>query len=254
MESGQNALLESTPLTALHEALGARMVPFAGYSMPVQFAAGILKEHLHTRAAAGLFDVSHMGQVVLHGPDAPAALEKLVPGELLSLGEGRIRYTQFTNDQGGILDDLMVTNAGDHLFLVVNAACKDADLALLRAGMPSSVAVEPLEDRALLALQGPQAALALQRHTCCDLTSLRFMASAVIAVAGVEARVSRSGYTGEDGFEISLPAVDAEVVARALLDEPEIEPIGLAISVSAATCALFALSMWELVHPTPAED
>lgn len=139
MESVRNASLKPTPLTALHETLGARMVSFAGYAMPVQFAAGVLKEHLQTRAAAGLFDVSHMGQVLLHGPDAAAALEKLVPGDLLSLGEGRLRYTQFTNDEGGILDDLMVTNAGDHLYLVVNAACQDADLALLRAGLPGSV-------------------------------------------------------------------------------------------------------------------
>jgi aminomethyltransferase len=227
VDPGQNALLKSTPLTALHDSLGARMVPFAGYSMPVQFAPGILKEHLHTRAAAGLFDVSHMGQVALHGPDAAAALERLVPGNICDLGEGRLRYTQFTNDKGGILDDLMVTNGGDHLFLVVNAACKDADLALLRAGLPGTVTVEPLEDRALIALQGPQAASALQRHAGADLSSLRFMASAVMTIAGVEARVSRSGYTGEDGFEISLPAADTEAVARGLLDEPEVEPIGL---------------------------
>lgn len=227
MEPGKDVPLKSTPLSALHAALGARMVPFAGYSMPVQFAAGILKEHLHTRASAGLFDVSHMGQVVLHGTDAAAALERLAPGNIRDLGEGRLRYTQFTDDQGGILDDLMVTNAGDHLFLVVNAACRDSDLALLRAGMPASVAVEPLDDRALLALQGPKAAAVLQRHVTVDLSSLRFMASATFAVAGVAARVSRSGYTGEDGFEISLPAADAKVVARTLLDAPEVEPVGL---------------------------
>jgi len=227
VESGQNAPLKSTPLTALHEALGARMVPFAGYSMPVQFTAGILKEHLHTRSAAGLFDVSHMGQVVLRGPDAAAALERIVPGNIRELGAGRLRYTQFTNDQGGILDDLMVTNAGDHLYLVVNAACKTADLALLQAAMPTSVTVEPLDDHALLALQGPQAAAALQRHTSADLSRLRFMASAMLTVAGVEARVSRSGYTGEDGFEISLPASKAEAVARRLLDVAEVAPIGL---------------------------
>ena len=227
MEPGPNASLKTTPLTALHQALGARMVPFAGYSMPVQYPDGIIKEHLHTRSAAGLFDVSHMGQVLLHGSGAAAALERLVPGDICGLGAGRLRYTQFTNDQGGILDDLMVTNAGDRLYLVVNAACRDADVALLRAGMPVSVAVEPIEDRALLALQGPQAAIVLQRHVGTKLDSLPFMASATFTVAGVEAWVSRSGYTGEDGFEISLPAADAEPVARALLDEPETAPIGL---------------------------
>jgi len=227
VESGSTAPLKTTPLTALHESLGARMVPFAGHAMPVQFAAGILKEHQHTRSAAGLFDVSHMGQAVLRGLAAAAALERLVPGNICDLGEGRLRYTQFTNDTGGILDDLMVTNAGDHLYLVVNAACKEADLALLRAGLPESVSVEPLADRALIALQGQLAMRALQRHAGVDLEGLRFMASIVTTVAGVEARVSRSGYTGEDGFEISLPAAGAEAVARRLLAEPEVQPIGL---------------------------
>jgi aminomethyltransferase len=219
--------LKSTPLTALHRALGAKLVPFAGYEMPVQFADGILKEHLHTRAAAGLFDVSHMGQVTLRGGEAAAALERLVPGDLQSLRPGRMRYTMLLNAAGGILDDLMVTRTDDGLFVIVNAACKEADVAHLRAGLPSSVQVLPHEDRALLALQGPKAADALQRHTKSGLAELRFMSSAAMTVAGVDCFVSRSGYTGEDGFEISLPAPAAAAVAERLLAEPKVRPIGL---------------------------
>ncbi len=219
--------LKTTPLTGLHRSLGAKLVPFAGYEMPVQFTAGILKEHLHTRAAAGLFDVSHMGQVMLRGAAVPAALEALVPGDLQALRPGRMRYTMLLNGQGGILDDLMVARTEDGLFVIVNAACKDADIAHLRAALPSTVSIEPLEDRALLALQGPKAAGALQRHTKAKLAELRFMASAAIAVAGADCLVSRSGYTGEDGFEISVPAAAAASLAQALLAEPEVQPIGL---------------------------
>lgn len=219
--------LKQTPLTPLHRALGAKLVPFAGYEMPVQFADGILKEHLHTRAEAGLFDVSHMGQVALHGAGAAAALETLVPGELQALMPGRMRYTMLLNDAGGILDDLMVTRTGDGLFVVVNAACKDADIAAITAAMPAAVRVEPLEDRALLALQGPKAAVALQQQTDSDLSQHRFMSSAVMTVAGVECFVSRSGYTGEDGFEISVPASGAEALAKSLLGDESVRPIGL---------------------------
>ncbi|MEM9682547.1 MAG: glycine cleavage system aminomethyltransferase GcvT, partial [Pseudomonadota bacterium] len=174
--------LRTTPLTALHRSLGGKLVAFAGYDMPVQFEPGILKEHLHTREAAGLFDVSHMGQVVLHGDEAAAALEKLVPGELQALKPGRMRYTMLLNEAGGILDDLMVTRTDGGLFVVVNAACKEADIALMRAALPASVSVEPLEDRALLALQGPRAAAILQQRTETDLAGLKFMSSVTIPV------------------------------------------------------------------------
>jgi len=219
--------LKFTPLAALHRSLGAKMVPFAGYEMPVQFADGIVKEHLHTRSAAGLFDVSHMGQVALRGADAAAALEALVPGELQALKPGRMRYTMLLNEAGGILDDLMVTRTEDGLFVVVNAACKAEDIAHMQAALPASVAVEPLEDRALLALQGPAAADALQRLTDAPVDGLRFMASAAMTVAGVDCFVSRSGYTGEDGFEISVPAANASALAERLLAGDTVRPVGL---------------------------
>lgn len=218
--------LKTTPLHALHVELGAKMVPFAGYDMPVQYPAGIMKEHQHTRAAAGLFDVSHMGQLRLTGEGRAAALETLVPGEIQALGVGRMRYTLFLNERGGILDDLMVTNMGDHLFLVVNAACKEQDIAHLRACLPAGIGVEVLGDRALLALQGPQAAAVLARFAPAAAT-MKFMTVLEAEVAGAPALVTRSGYTGEDGYEISVPAAQAEAVARRLLAEPEVEAIGL---------------------------
>ncbi len=226
MSDPDPTVLLRTPLDALHRELGARMVPFAGYDMPVQYPMGVLGEHKHTRAAAGLFDVSHMGQVTLRGRDLAAALEKLVPGDIAGLGPGRIRYTLFTNDRGGILDDLMVTNAGDHLFLVVNAACKQADIAHLRAALPKSIAVDYLEDRALLALQGPQAATVLERLAP-GAAAMGFMSWRPLAIGGIDCFVSRSGYTGEDGFEISAPGDRADALARRLLAEPEVAPIGL---------------------------
>jgi aminomethyltransferase len=203
------------------------LVPFAGYEMPVHFADGILKEHLHTRAAAGLFDVSHMGQLALHGDDAAAALEKLVPGELQALKPGRMRYTMLLNDAGGILDDLMVTRTDDGLSVVVNAACKENDIAVIEDAMPACVRMEVLADRALLALQGPTAASVLQALTEADLAAHRFMASASMKVGGIDCIVSRSGYTGEDGFEISVAAADAEALAQRLLDDDAVRPIGL---------------------------
>jgi aminomethyltransferase len=223
--------LKRTGLYDLHLALGAKMVPFAGYEMPVQYPMGVLKEHLHTRAAAGLFDVSHMGQVILRPKsgdlaDAAAALETLVPVDVLGLPEGRQRYGLFTNEAGGILDDLMIANRGDHLFVVVNAACKAADIAHLRAHLGATCEVEEITDRALIALQGPEAEAALSRIAP-EVTDLGFMDVAVLPVSGGEIWVSRSGYTGEDGFEISVPAIEAEGFARALLGMDEVAPIGL---------------------------
>ena len=221
--------LKRTPLYALHVSLGAKMVPFAGYEMPVQYAPGVLKEHLHTRSKAGLFDVSHMGQIALRAKsvaDAALALERLVPQDILSLGAGRQRYAQFTNQAGGILDDLMVANFGDHLFLVVNAACKDADEAHLRAHLADTCTIEPLADRALLALQGPKAEQVLAKFSA-DVAAMRFMDSAPRKIASFDCFVSRSGYTGEDGFEISVRADQTEAVAKLLLSHEDVLPIGL---------------------------
>ncbi|HLG84307.1 MAG TPA: glycine cleavage system aminomethyltransferase GcvT [Bradyrhizobium sp.] len=223
--------LKRTPLHSLHLSLGAKMVPFAGYDMPVQYPAGVLKEHLHTRQKAGLFDVSHMGQLALRAKsgkleDAALALERLVPQDIVALGAGRQRYAQFTNDAGGILDDLMVAHFGDHLFVVVNAACKDADEAHLRAHLSDSCAIDSLADRALLALQGPAAEAVLAKF-CAEAPSMRFMDAGPRKVAGLDCFVSRSGYTGEDGFEISVPADAAERLATALLSDPDVLPIGL---------------------------
>ncbi|MGD9869168.1 MAG: glycine cleavage system aminomethyltransferase GcvT [Geminicoccaceae bacterium] len=215
-----------TPLFDLHRELNGRMVDFAGWELPVQYPAGILAEHQHCRSAAALFDVSHMGQLRLDGTDAAAALERLVPGDLQGLAPGRARYTQLTDGQGGILDDLIVSNAGDHLFVVVNAGNRDADLAHLRAGLEPATRVTELADRALLALQGPQAAAVLARIAP-PVAELRFMSTAELDVAGFHCRVSRLGYTGEDGFEISVPAADAVALARRLLAEPEVAPAGL---------------------------
>lgn len=226
MTESHQATLQRTPLHALHVALGAKMVPFAGYDMPVQYRDGIIAEHIHTRNAAGLFDVSHMGQIRLDGRGAVAALESLVPGDIAGLATNHTRYTLLTNESGGILDDLMATNRGDHLFLVVNAACKAADTAHLRAKLGGGVTVTELESRALMALQGPQAAAVLARLAP-ETASMKFMTFAVIKLDGAEAWVTRSGYTGEDGFEISVEGAAAERVARALLALPEVKPIGL---------------------------
>jgi len=223
--------LKRTPLHALHVARGGKMVPFAGYDMPVQYSAGVLREHQHTRNAAGLFDVSHMGQILLRTKsgrveDAALALERLVPQDIAAIAPGRQRYAQFTNRDGGILDDLMVANFGSHLFLVVNAACKAADEAHLRQHLSDVCVIEPLADRALIALQGPKAETVLTR-LCPDAAAMRFMDAGPRLVAGFQCLVSRSGYTGEDGFEISVPSEHAEALAQALLGSDEVLPVGL---------------------------
>lgn len=229
-DSASTDALLSTPLDALHMELGAKMVPFAGYSMPVQYPLGVLKEHLHTRAAAGLFDVSHMGQADLVGDNIAAALEELVPGELQALKPGRIRYTQLLNSDGGIIDDLMVARPVDgdpgRLHLVVNAACKDKDYAAIQAHLGDRAKIEKKGDHALLALQGPQAADVLSRFDPACAT-MPFMSLRPAVIQDVEVVISRCGYTGEDGFEISVPNSAAKALARALLDTPEVEPIGL---------------------------
>ncbi|MBI5112300.1 MAG: glycine cleavage system aminomethyltransferase GcvT [Rhodovulum sp.] len=230
-DPSDTATLALTPLDALHRRLGAKMVPFAGYAMPLQYPAGILQEHLHTRAAAGLFDVSHMGQIVLRAPsgraeDAALALETLVPADIVSLPPGRQRYAVFTDDTGGILDDLMVSNQGDHLVLVVNAACKAADLAHLRDRLAGRCAVEPLADRALIAVQGPKAEAVLAALAP-EAAAMRFMDVRRLTLAGAACLVSRSGYTGEDGYEISVPADRAVALCEALVADPAVQPVGL---------------------------
>ncbi|WP_161973926.1 glycine cleavage system aminomethyltransferase GcvT [Rhizobium deserti] len=225
-----HSALKQTPLHALHLSLAGKMVPFAGYDMPVQYPAGVLKEHLHTRAAAGLFDVSHMGQVRITAAsgtyeDAAVALEALVPVDILGLKPCRQRYGFFTADNGGILDDLMIANRGDHLFVVVNASCKKADLAHMQANMPGC-SVTLFDDRALLALQGPRAEAVLA-ELWPDVTTMKFMDVRDATILDAECIVSRSGYSGEDGFEISVPADKAEALAKALLDHPDCQPIGL---------------------------
>lgn len=218
--------LARTPLYNLHLELGAKMVPFAGYEMPVQYPTGVLKEHAHTRTQAGLFDVSHMGQVRLGGTDAAVALESLVPVDIVGLPVNTQRYAMFTNEQGGILDDIMVSNGGDHLFVVVNAACKEHDFAHLRKHLAHRCDIAVLDDRALLALQGPVAAAVMARLAP-QTAAMIFMKTGRVTLAGAECFISRSGYTGEDGFEISVPNDKAEEVARLLLGQPEVAPIGL---------------------------
>lgn len=220
-------VLQKTPLYDLHAELGARMVPFAGYSMPVQYPTGLMAEHKHTREAAGLFDISHMGQLRLKGPDAAAAFETLMPVDVIGLSPGKQRYGLLLNDQGGILDDLMFFNEGrDSLFVIVNGACKAADIAHIRAKIGQRCQVEPMPDHALLALQGPLAAGTLARLSP-GVERFVFMTGGEVRIGGLAAFVTRSGYTGEDGFEISVAAKDAEALARLLLAQPEVKPVGL---------------------------
>ncbi len=251
--------LKQTPLYALHLEMGARMAPFAGYDMPIHYPLGVLKEHLHTRSAAGLFDVSHMGQIAARArsgrlADVAAALERIVPADVLSLAPGRQRYAFFTTGSGGIIDDLMIGRCGEHLALVVNASRKDIDEWHLRDVLSDVCAIDVLEDRALLALQGPAAEAVLARLSPSS-TSMRFMDIRPITIAGVNCLVSRSGYTGEDGFEINIPARDAEEVARALLADQAVTLVGLgardSLRIEAGLC-LYGCDIDESTTPVEA--
>ncbi|TFY97634.1 glycine cleavage system aminomethyltransferase GcvT [Ramlibacter humi] len=215
-----------TPLHALHLELGGRMVPFAGYSLPVQYPAGLIAEHKHTREAAGLFDISHMGQLRLEGADAATAFETLVPADIVGLGRGKQRYGLLMTEEGTIVDDLMIVNRGDDLFVIVNGACKAVDLALIEKSIGSRCKVINMPERALLALQGPKAVDAFKRLVP-GVEKLVFMTGESFAWEGGELHVTRSGYTGEDGYEISVDGSQAEALARALLAQPEVKPIGL---------------------------
>jgi len=252
--------LKRTGLYQLHTDLGAKLVPFAGYEMPVQYPMGVMKEHLHTRTMAGLFDVSHMGQVILRPKsgdvnDAALALEALVPVSIAGLAEGRQRYAMFTNDAGGILDDLMVANRGDHLFVVVNAACKEADVAHMRAHLSDQCDIEVLEDRSLLALQGPAAEALMEAHAK-GTAAMRFMDVGTFASDFGDLWISRSGYSGEDGFEISVATDQAEALAKALLQHEEVEPIGLgardSLRLEAGLC-LYGSDLDETTSPVEAD-
>lgn len=226
-DSSSAEQLLKTPLYDLHVELGARMVPFAGYSMPVQYPAGLMAEHRHTRNAAGLFDISHMGQLRLVGPDAAAAFETLMPVDVIDLAAGKQRYGLLLNDQGGILDDLMFFNEGHgSIFVIVNGACKVADIAHIQQKIGARCDVQPMPDHALLALQGPQAAAVLARLSP-GIERFVFMTGGAVQIGGVPAFATRSGYTGEDGFEISVAAQNADALARLLLAQPDVKPIGL---------------------------
>jgi len=253
---------QKTPLHALHVELGARMSPFAGYDMPIQYSAGVLAEHLHTRQAAGLFDVSHMGQALIESSDHTAVasfLESLCPADFLNLAPGRQRYTQLLNENGGIVDDLMVTRAPGAegaLRLVVNASRKEADFALIRQRLPSGVRLTPLPESALIAVQGPVAAATLARLAPGQgLEAMAFMSARPARIAGFESFVSRSGYTGEDGYEISIASAQAEGFARILLDQPDVAPIGLgardSLRLEAGLC-LYGHELDETVDPIEA--
>ncbi len=248
--------LRRTALYDLHLKHGAKMVPFAGYEMPVHYPMGVMQEHLHTRHKAGLFDVSHMGQVILRGSSYEAtafALEKLIPMDVLGLPVGRQRYGLLTNDEGGLRDDLMFANRADHLYLVVNAGCKEADIAYLRQHLEPGIKLKELSNRALLALQGPMAEAVLSEHHPA-FSSMAFMDVATLPLAGTECGVSRSGYTGEDGFEISVPKSAVHDVAKALLDNCDVALIGLGARDSLRLEAGFCLYGQDIdAHTSPVE-
>lgn len=246
--------LKTTSLNALHRERGAKMVPFAGYDMPVQYPLGVKKEHLHTRSAAGLFDVSHMGQIRVTGEGIAEALEAVFPQDVIGLPAGRQRYGLMLNERGGIRDDLMFANRGEDFLLVVNAACKESDFAWLREKLPDSIELEMLEDRALLAIQGPQARAVMARLDP-QLAELKFMDTAYACLDGIDCWLSCSGYTGEDGYEISVANKDAEALARRLLVEDEVEFIGLgardSLRLEAGLC-LYGHDMNEKLSPVAA--
>lgn len=221
--------LRKTPLNALHREFGAKLTEFAGYEMPVQYRLGILGEHQHTRKKAGLFDVSHMGQVILSGQsyeETALSLEKVLPMDVLGLEIGRQRYGFLTNDDGGILDDLMFSNRGDHIFVVLNAACKDSDIKYLRSLLEPNISIKEIENRALIALQGPASEAVLGKYHP-QIKNMKFMDVETLPIDGSECWISRSGYTGEDGFEISIPAEAAEPITRSILSNQNVEFIGL---------------------------
>jgi len=255
-EDAETEILEALPLDGWHRAHGARMVGFAGYEMPIQYE-GILAEHEWTRSHAGLFDVSHMGQLTVSGEGAREALEALLPADLASLKPGRIRYSLLLAEDGGILDDLMVTNRRDHFYMVVNGATKWDDIGHLREHLPDAITINHLDDRALLALQGPQAFAVLKRHVKGEypLEALTFMRGGRFTIAGVDAYISRSGYTGEDGFEISVPNAQAVAFARRLLQEAEVKAIGLgardSLRLEAGLC-LYGSDITERTTPVEA--
>jgi len=228
---GLMTTLKRTSLYDYHIENGGKIVPFAGYEMPVQYSLGVMKEHLHTREAAGLFDVSHMGQILLYPEsgviaDAALAIETLVPVDILSLGKGRQRYAMFTNSEGGILDDLMIANRGDHLYIVVNAACKESDLGHLKKKLGTKFRIEMVDDRSLIALQGPLAENTLAELNS-DFKDLKFMDSTTLKLLDIECWVSRSGYTGEDGYEISIPNNSVREIVKLLSENVNVKPIGL---------------------------
>lgn len=245
--------LLTTPLFSLHNDLGGKMVPFAGYSMPVQYPLGVMGEHNHCREKAGLFDVSHMGQVIIKGNGADEWLETLVPGNIIDLKENRIRYTTFTNEEGGILDDLMITKRNDDIFMVVNAACKEQDIKHMISHMPDHLELIEITDRALVALQGPIAAKVLARFVD-GVDEMPFMSYTEAKINGVHCFISRCGYTGEDGHEISIPANSAEMICAALLAEDEVEAIGLGARDSLRLEAGLCLYGHDItIDTTPAE-
>ncbi len=240
------------PLDSWHRARGARMVPFAGYEMPIQYE-GILAEHRWTRTSAGLFDVSHMGQLVVTGADAEKGLESLLPADLGILKDGRLRYSMLLAEDGGIIDDLMVTRRADHFYVVVNGATKHGDIAHLEAKLPRGVVVDHMKEQALLALQGPKAVEALERLAP-GVSELGFMTGAAFTIAGIRTWISRSGYTGEDGFEISVAAASVEALADLLAAQPEVKPIGLGARDSLRLEAGLPLYGHDLdTHTTPVE-
>jgi aminomethyltransferase len=255
METSEN--LQRTPLYALHVELGGKIVPFAGYEMPVQYPAGILKEHLHTREKAGLFDVSHMGQAFLHGADPARSLEKLAPSDFAGLKEGMQRYGLLLNDAGGIKDDFMATRLKGEaaMYLVVNASMKESDFAYISERLKGELTLEPRPDRALLALQGPRAGAVLEKLSP-GIDALTFMHVTRAEIAGIPAIVSRTGYTGEDGFEISIAAINADRLARLLLADPDVMPIGLgardSLRLEAGLC-LYGHDIDETTDPAEAD-